>query len=572
MYAPPPHDFFNATPGSRIDQQAWLLFAAALLVQWLAWEPGINIYDEGIILSGADAVYQGKLPYRDFWTMYAPGQFYLTALLFHIFEPQEYLVRCIGLVSKAAIAMLAFAMMRRFMKAPPAALGAAVLLLILTIIHYEAFPVYPAAACSMLALMYMERGICFHAGRALFAAGLCTALAACFRHDLGFYTAVALAAGAAALWRMQIPVRAWRDIAKKLLPYIAGILVLGVPVVAVFLAQVPLHDLLENLIYIPASVYTHARRLSWPGFTELRQFAAEVRQNGSFFHSAIGYAFAFSVYIPFVIAASALYAAVHGLRHNAREKLTTSPAAPFLLLASALCLLLAIKGLVRVNPVHMVQSFALAMPIAFILVRHLQPQPLARKTLALAPTALASVLLALMALAGAIDVYYGVRELFSENNFFTRCAHPVSPRLRCVKAIAPETERYALLAHFLQQNTAPHETVYVGAGRHDRIEQNGVLLYFMAARLPATKWAELHPGVQTSADIQQRMIDEMRRSAPRFLVMDSAWDEEAADAPEGAHLLDAWIAACFEEKARHETVRILAPCADGGGRCGAPVS
>ena len=184
---------------------------------------------------------------------------------------------------------------------------------------------------------------------------------------------------------------------------------------------------------------------------------------------------------------------------------------------------------------------------------------------------LAGALLALMGTAGAIDVYYGTRDLFSENNFFARCAHPVSPRLRCVKAISPETQRYALLAHFLQHNTAPHETVYVGAGRHDRIEQNGVLLYFMAGRLPATKWAELHPGVQTSAKIQQRMMDDMRRTQPRFLVLDSAWDEDAADNPEGAHLLDAWLAECHTEAAHVETARILTPRA-GGEHCRTPAA
>ena len=565
-------DFYGAVPKARLDGDAWKVFALALLVQWLAWEPGLNIYDEGIILSGADAVYQGKLPYRDFWTMDAPGQFYLTALLFHLFEPQEYLVRCIGLVSKAAIAALAWVMMRRFLGKLPAALGAAALLLTLTIIHYEAFPVYPATACAMLALLLMERGICLVRRRPFVLAGLCTALVACFRHDLGFYTAVALAAGATALWRMQHPQDSWRDIAKNLGAYAAGIFAIGVPVAAFFLIKVPFADLFENLIKIPATVYTHTRRLEWPGFGTFGQFLAEIQQGGSIFHSSIGGAFAFSVYIPFIIAISALAAAVIGLRRNKRDKLNAAPAAPFLLLASILCVLLAIKGLVRVNPVHMVQSLALAVPIALIYARHLQPLPLASKALALAPTAVAGVLLALMGISGAMDVYYGTRDLFSEHNFFARCAHPVSPRLRCVKAISPETQRYALLAHFLQQNTAPHETVYVGAGRHDRIEKNGVLLYFMAGRLPATKWAELHPGVQTSADIQQRMMGDMRRTQPRFLVLDSAWDEEAASdgtQSDGAPLLDNWLAACHTEAARIETARILTPRADGNrsARC-----
>ena len=45
----------------------------------------LNVYDEGIILAGADRILQGHIPYRDYWSMYAPGQFYTLAFLFRLF-------------------------------------------------------------------------------------------------------------------------------------------------------------------------------------------------------------------------------------------------------------------------------------------------------------------------------------------------------------------------------------------------------------------------------------------------------------------------------------------------------
>ena len=39
-----------------------------------------NVYDEGVMASGADRVLRGEAPYRDFWTVYAPAQFYVLAL------------------------------------------------------------------------------------------------------------------------------------------------------------------------------------------------------------------------------------------------------------------------------------------------------------------------------------------------------------------------------------------------------------------------------------------------------------------------------------------------------------
>lgn len=49
---------------------------------------GINVYDEGFILYNAENILNGYIPYKDFWTIYTPGQYYLIALLFKIFGYQ----------------------------------------------------------------------------------------------------------------------------------------------------------------------------------------------------------------------------------------------------------------------------------------------------------------------------------------------------------------------------------------------------------------------------------------------------------------------------------------------------
>jgi hypothetical protein len=47
----------------------------------LLWWP-VARYDEGVLLSGAHRLLAGELPYRDFWTIYGPGQFAVVAALF----------------------------------------------------------------------------------------------------------------------------------------------------------------------------------------------------------------------------------------------------------------------------------------------------------------------------------------------------------------------------------------------------------------------------------------------------------------------------------------------------------
>ena len=62
-----------------------LVALAAFALFSLDWRNGLY---GGVAEVGAMRVLAGDLPYRDFWTLYAPGQFYLLAGLFAVFGLQ----------------------------------------------------------------------------------------------------------------------------------------------------------------------------------------------------------------------------------------------------------------------------------------------------------------------------------------------------------------------------------------------------------------------------------------------------------------------------------------------------
>jgi hypothetical protein len=80
----------SSPPRSRL---AWygipfLLLLVSILFQVASLSRVLgNVYDEGLIDFGAIRVFHGQIPYRDFWTMYGPGQFYALAALFKIASP-----------------------------------------------------------------------------------------------------------------------------------------------------------------------------------------------------------------------------------------------------------------------------------------------------------------------------------------------------------------------------------------------------------------------------------------------------------------------------------------------------
>jgi Dolichyl-phosphate-mannose-protein mannosyltransferase len=61
--------------------------------------------DEGIVLQGAERILRGEVPYRDFFSFYTPGSFYLIAFLFKIFG-DSFAVARVSLAGAGAICSL----------------------------------------------------------------------------------------------------------------------------------------------------------------------------------------------------------------------------------------------------------------------------------------------------------------------------------------------------------------------------------------------------------------------------------------------------------------------------------
>ena len=69
--------------------------------------------DEGIVLLGAERILGGELPYRDFFSFYTPGSFYLVASLFRIFGDSFVVARVSIAVAGAICSVVTYALARR---------------------------------------------------------------------------------------------------------------------------------------------------------------------------------------------------------------------------------------------------------------------------------------------------------------------------------------------------------------------------------------------------------------------------------------------------------------------------
>jgi hypothetical protein len=105
---------------------------------------------------------------------------------------------------------------------------------------------------------------------------------------------------------------------------------------------------------------------------------------------------------------------------------------------------------------------------------------------------------------------------------------------------------HSRLVSYLLGHTSTNETIFLGLSRHDRILYNDLLTYFVAGRLPATRWSHFDPDLQTRADIQRQMIQEIDAQAVRFIVLEFEFDQAMelsndSSKSSGVRLLDDYI-------------------------------
>ncbi|MBI5189481.1 MAG: glycosyltransferase family 39 protein [Nitrospirae bacterium] len=248
----------------------WAYLASLVLVYAvyasLIHDRGINLFGEGELLGGALGILQGKVLYRDIVTVYAPGQYYLLALLFDVFGENLLVAHWMLLAVRFTGAVLLFFLCRRLMPD----LFASLACLLYMFVSGPWFKVFfsffniPAVLCMM---RYSDG----RDNRWLMAAGLFSGLGVIFRQDTGLFMMVlGMAAVLVSEWRI-VPRdcrRALRSAASFVLPALAVVL----PAVGYFYSQGALGEMFYWCFRWAVSV-EYAFGLPFPNILDLPDLA-----------------------------------------------------------------------------------------------------------------------------------------------------------------------------------------------------------------------------------------------------------------------------------------------------------
>lgn len=490
-------------PGRR---RRVLLFLAGALISGFTIRRGIDPFDEGIALQAARRVSEGQAPYADFIWAYGPASPYMLAGLFKLFGVSLLQWRILRVAADAAVALVVYALLRRF--APPRV----ALLGWLAAASAMAQPrsANPFAFALLLALLAIAV-----APRRVLAAAALTALAAAFRLDFALY-------GAAAVVATLALERRWRDTAR----YLAVAAGLALAVYLPFLVEIGPARLYDALIgtslrdraywTLPFPVSYGGSLRPWPPGSLARDLK-----------DAIDY------YQPLLLTIGLALAALAAAARRAWLGLVVFG-------LGALSYLLSRTDEFHTQPLFV--ALAVVLPAAAARARP--------RALAVAAGGVFALMLA-----------HGVA-----NRLSALLDPPAMSEVRVaaadgVEAPPPEARALERVVAGVRARVPPGEPIYVAPRRSDLVAYSNSILYVLAGRDNATT---RDYGLLTSAAEQRRLVAELRAARPRVVVrwtdpLSSKAEPNLRGRSSGARELDGYLAASYRLLERLYRYDVLVP-------------
>lgn len=514
---------------------ALFVFSVGLIVHGSNLRSGnMGMIAEGVSAVGAQRILEGDVPYRDFWTLYAPGSYYLLAGLFALFGSQLLTARVAAMVLVALSGVCAFGLLRTRLSRTSALLWACgVSLALFPMGHY--FATYPpvvlciTAGWFAAAVYFEKRHLSW-----LIAAGLCCSLAVVFKHDVGGYVALSLLMTLLLRRAIGHPEDQAIGWFKEAGTFVAACGVVAVPVYLVMWA-VAGSQMWRDLVVFPLTDFSASRPEHYPGILpNLRNMTSPGRAIEEI-----------SKRIRFAIPAAVFLAsAVH--LWIARKKLCTPRFSIQMMLTAALPFFWNAAH-VQINT-HIFSMMILCAAIVAVWFKDLTIRPTWR------PRSLGWAIAAIFALGFLPRPAFDVARMYFAQTDLAPVGVDRADGIQVSRGIAISVRE---TVDHIQQHTGSDEAVYVGALRHDVIIASPVLMYFLLERPVAVRYHELHPAVADVDHAQIEMIEDLTRKNVRYTILWRNFDDKGLDQfharrkdqlpNTGATRLDAYIHRNFQK-------------------------
>jgi len=521
------------------------VFLIAFMLFFLCMDKRINVYDEGIVLTAAMRVHAGDFPHRDFYINYGPAEFYVLSWLFDVFGQHVIVERLFDLTVRAGIVAAIYTLLIQHCRKLIVAVISIISALWLAAISMHGYPVYPALLLAIVATAIMAKAA--NTGTSNWyplAAGLLTALTAYFRYDIGFLLFASHLVSILLInlfFKDDSRIRA-DQIIRNICLYILASAIPVLMLLGFYWINGAIASFAHDIIFFPALYYAKFRGLPFPDLLSVE--------------SGVVYFPVFLVLV--VIAAFSVKTIQYGEKAHRHTSLPDGTyrheCVNFLIFFTVLVVFFYSKGIVRIGPVQMQLALIPAlMVLAVILELGIRNQ-----------NWLGWISIILIVHTSGSALTYGLVKMFVKwhDRIVVKELYRAYGRVTSAPAISSrysaflagsrmvfseftlEPDRNAAI-DFIKKHTAPHERIYIGLNRHDKVFVNDVASYFQAQRMPVTKWHHFDPGLQNTAKVQAEIVSDLEKSKLQYVWLEPTWDDvmepnESAKSS-GVYLLDIYI-------------------------------
>lgn len=490
-----------------LKQPAFIIIAGYLYIISTI-QLGFNPYDSGIVLTGGMRILNGELPYLDFFTMYAPGQFYLDAILQSI-SREVLVIRFILSFFQLGILILISKISRNLFDDKYHIYS--VLMVALWLGGMELYN--RAIITSIFFILLLIYQLLKYDNRNYILIGLVLSLTVFFRHDVGII--------ALGVFNLFFIYERFKNNQLNLIIIYLWQLVGFIPLIifsAYLFYNVSPEIVYENLIDIPKNVFPKYRSLPFPNPFETFELLKLIKN----------ILLTFSFYIPF------LTLLLYAIKIIKTKKIENFELILILGIVVFLNQMMTRSEIEHALPAVVLSSisffYLLKETISFkriILVGFLLflPNIIAKKII-LFKNVLPNII---------ISNEEAINNLYLSSDYFTNLD----------KAI-----------EYIEENTIENEKIFVGLDRHDITYVNEAAFYYLTERLPATKYHELHPGVTTNHKNQLNMINDIEKNDVKYIITSNNPDTDEYS-PEDGKILDIYINKNFKIERQFGNYRIL---------------
>ncbi|WP_417386429.1 hypothetical protein [Gimesia sp.] len=489
------------------------LFAFIYLLPTITTLGVVDMYDEGLQLSGAQRVLAGDMPYHDFYCIYGPGTFYWLAALFKVFGDQLIVSRLNDAVICALSGTMIFTICRIFGLAKRWSL-------IAPLVYLAALDGSPLKMISPALMLILAAGLRLSAdvsqNRRPYLPGILLGLSAVFRHDFGVYGFVA------SVLVIACPRENSQGIQERFRSFVSlltGFIFVAGAIYGALLT-VGFHSVFENLVIYPAMALT-SRVLPYPVdlvVTHTRGIVSLLFSNNILMGCAYAL-FMISQLLVFIAPILTLFLVAPLAKRKQRGELfRNNQQKTLFLFLIALSILFIPYGFNRCDFWHLFPVFVVSLPIWVILI-HFYISCFRKAASLLRPIMYLFISFFILDLTGTFVI----------NVVNYQKGLPVKIDRAQGMIFNPENEINGLVAlvHELE-NDKQQSPIFVGSPRHDKVFINAIMIYFLSGRRSGTFYHHLDPGVTTTRSVQQKIIKDLESNQVDTVVL---WNRKFVEEP-----------------------------------------